>query len=151
MKRLAMVLATLSLLTLGATTEVRCNIPDIFFSVPLNVVTVEYVNDADADVAVSLLFHPEDDEDEDDLEDEGDQIDTLVPVGQIKQIVLDCDEAGSLMIDRAKLLVVGDIGPTVGTDALHRGDAFGCGDTLTFTFYNSPTLTELHVEIDVSY
>lgn len=149
MQRLAVLLAMVSFLSLGATSTLQCNIPDITVVVPpIKVVTVQYVNSADADVTVSLLYMTEDDKDKGDLQDDGKQIDTLVAKGQTQQVVLDCDRAGSLAVDRAKLLVVGDIGPTDGTDAFHIGHDYECGGTISFTYYNSPDLTELHTQVD---
>lgn len=150
MKRLVVVLAAVAILSLGATSEVSCNVPDIVVvTPPLHVVTVKYVNDAEADVAVSLLSLKDDDKDEDDLRDDGRQYDTLVAQGATETVVLDCDRAGSLMIDRAKLFVVGDIGPSTGSDAFHMGDDYGCGDQITFDFYNSPSLTQLNMDMFV--
>ena len=109
--------------------------------------TIRYVNAADADVAVSLLSLNDDDEDEDDLRDDGRETDTLVAFGEEQDIVLGCDRAGSLMIDNAQLLLVAGIGPSAGTDALHMGDDYECGDVVTVEFFNNPSATELHLDV----
>lgn len=150
MRWVVLLLAAVALMGVGATSTVQCSLPDVVVvAPPLRVVTVQYVNDADADVLTSLLYMSDDDKDKDDLQEDGRQIDTLTPKGETKQIVLDCDEAGSLAIDRAKLLLIGDIGPTADTDDLHIDHDYGCGDTITFTYYNSPDLTSLHIQSDV--
>lgn len=151
MKRLVVALAMMAMLTVGATTEISCNIPDLFVLFPANVVTVEYVNDADADVAVWLYTDDEDDEDADDLVEDGEEWESLVPVGEAVSFNIDCDDVGSMVVGEAQLLVLGNIGPSTWTDDLHIGEEYECGDVVTFTFYNSPTLTELHAEVSVSY
>lgn len=146
--RLAVVLASVAFLTLGATSEIKCNVPDVIVvAAPLKVVTVKYVNDADADVAVALLSISDDDKDEGDLQEDGRETDTLVAMGETQTVVFDCDRAGSLMIDKAKLLMVADMGPHAGTDALHMGHDYECGDTITVDFYNNPSATELHLDV----
>jgi hypothetical protein len=148
MKRLSVALAAVAIMALGATSEITCNIPDlVVVTPPLRVVTVHYINDADGDVAVSLLAHGDDDMDEDDLEEDGREYNTLVPLGGEETLVFDCDRAGSIMIDRAKLFVVGDLGPSMGTDAFHIGEDYECGDTINFGFYNNPLLTDLYVDV----
>ena len=148
MMRLVVLLAGAAFLALGATSTVQCNVPDVVVVAPaLKVVTIKYVNDADADIAVALLSLKDDDEDADDLQDDGREIDTLVGQGETQTIVLDCDRAGSLMIDKAKLLLVAGMGPSADTDALHMGDDYDCGDTVTVDFYNNPSATELHLDV----
>lgn len=148
MKRLAVLLAAVAVLAMGATSGIQCNVPDIVVVAPsVKVVTIDYINDADADVAVTLLSLGDDNKDAGDLQDDGRETYTLVPQGQTQTVVLDCDGAGSLMIDKAKLLLVADFGPSAGTDALHMGDDYDCGDAITVEMFNNPSLTELHLDV----
>jgi hypothetical protein len=148
MKRLAVVLAGAAFLAMGATSDINCTVPNIVVvAPPLKVVTVKYLNHADADVAVAMLYHKDDDKDRGDLRDDGSEIDTLVKMDESQNIVLDCDRAGSLMVDKAKLLVVADMGPSTDSDALHIGHDYECGDTVTVDFYNNPSQTDLYMDV----
>lgn len=148
MKRMAILLVMAAGLSLGATTTIQCDLGNLFNFVRPNLVTIEYVNDAIADVDVVFRYLKDDDKDKNDLEDDGNRIDSLVPLGGVVQFELDCDRAGSLMIDYAKLKLLGDIGPTKDTDDYHRGDDYACGDIVTFTFSNSLDLTQLYIDVN---
>lgn len=56
---------------------------------------------------------------------------------------LDCSDVESLVLDRAALLVLGNIGPTTDSAILRLGTDFQCGDEIVFTF--SGSLVDLNV------
>ncbi len=149
MRRLVWVLAAMVMFSLGATAEIRCNLPNIIIEAQFDTVTVKYINDTDASIYVSLLALEDDDEDEDDLQDDGDERISVIKAGDVESVVLDCDDAGSLMIDFARMLVTPGPGPTAGSAALHIGEDFDCGDVITAEFYSNSSQTQLYLDLYV--
>lgn len=60
---------------------------------------------------------------------------------------LDCDDVESLVLDRAELQVIGDIGPSTDSEILRMGEEFECGDEIVFTFTGN--ILDLNVSTSV--
>ena len=62
---------------------------------------------------------------------------TLSAGGSFSFTALDCNAVESLVLDSAKLVIIGDIGPTTDSAILRLGTDFQCGDEIVFTFTGS--------------
>jgi hypothetical protein len=108
-------------------------------------VTVELANEGEYPIEVEVYYH----DDQDVLSDLIDDVGTLrtftVPPGQTTTFSLSCDDLQAIQVRRAKLLVIGTIGPEASTSVQRDGTNFNCGDRLTFTFDHSAVLIDFAV------
>lgn len=79
------------------------------------------------------------------LESVGTKYEATIPAGGTEYFSRDCEELQAITIQEAKMVIVGDVGPSTDSPVYRDGTDFGCGDTLTFTFTQPPLPTELNV------
>lgn len=111
--------------------------------------TVRLINDGDARVTAQLYYIDQQDTPRDLLTAVGVHMEIVLEPGESRTIRRDCDKIQAIVIDDAKLSVVGDVGPTASSDVLRDGGAFDCGDTITFTFDHSAVLVDFDVSVAV--
>lgn len=80
----------------------------------------------------------------------GEEITVTVAPGATRTIRRDCDDLQAVVIDNAKLQVIGGIGPEEDTQVLRDGSDFGCGDTIRFTFTDSALFTNLDISTSIN-
>lgn len=112
-------------------------------------ITVVFVNTTDSTVEVELATSDQDDVPGDVLDDIGELLNFNVTAGNTTRFTLTCDEAQSIAVTDADLLIGGELGPETQSGVLTDGDDFGCGDTITFTFSSDNPL-DLTVRTSVS-
>lgn len=116
-----------------------------------NTTTIELVNNATSTVAVELYVSDTQEVPEALITTLGDKIERSVSAGATSTITRSCDDLQALLIDKADLQVIGDIGPSAGTDIIRDGSDFNCGDTIRLTFtQNAPIPTELSIDVEVN-
>jgi hypothetical protein len=113
-------------------------------------VRVVLVNDGDYDVNVVLYYDNEQGISESNLRDHGTRLEYTVADGDSVSFLRNCADLQAIMIDEARLQVLGDLGPQTSTDVLRDGDDFDCRETITFTFDHSGLLLDFGVTVDVS-
>ncbi len=112
---------------------------------PSNTTTVLLVNNADFPVTVRMFYSEDQYVLESVLERLGREIEFTVESGSTASFSRDCDELQAVFIKKAKLVLLGDVGPTASTRVYRDGSDFGCGDTATFTFTQAPLATGLNI------
>lgn len=99
-----------------------------------NSVTVQLRNMTFSPIKVTLYYHSDQNVLESLLKIVGKKLEYTVPALGTESFTRDCDELQAIQIDKAKMQVVGDIGPSANSELFRDGHDFGCGDELTFTF-----------------
>ena len=114
---------------------------------PINpsTITVELVNDADFSVAVTIYIHDDQLVLDSLIDDLGTELNYTVAAGDTTTFSSACDELQAIKIGDADLQVFAGLGPDTSSTTYRDGTHFGCGDTITFTFTNNATFTELDV------
>jgi hypothetical protein len=112
-------------------------------------VTVSLVNTSEYDVEVTLLLSDEQDIPEFMFDELADELEYVVPAGDVITFARSCEDLQAIMIDDADLLVIGGFGPETSTDLLRDGDEFGCGSTIVFTFLHTDNLLDFRVTTQV--
>ncbi len=143
MLRFALCLAALTLATL----TVGC--ADLLDFLPPDQVTVRLVNDADFDVEVDLFISDEQDVPRAVLTELGTPLQYTIAPGETVTFSRRCDDLQALVIDRAKLVVLGQIGPEADTDVLRDGTNYHCGDTIVLTFDHGVLLADFAIAVGV--
>ena len=114
-------------------------------SVSPNTTSVRLVNHTAFPIQVTVYYDSHQNIIEQLLESVGTKYEATVAPGASEFFSRDCDELQAITIQEAKMVIVGDVGPSTDSLVYRDGTDFGCGDTLTFTF-TQPTLpTELNV------
>ncbi|RMF73922.1 MAG: hypothetical protein D6744_15105 [Planctomycetota bacterium] len=116
--------------------------------VPITTVVLD--NQATFPVEVVMYVGPDQNVLRDVLTAFGEEITVTVPAGATRVIRRNCDELQAVVIDNAKLLVLGGIGPEEDTQVLRDGSDFGCGDTIRFTFTDSALFTNLDISTSIN-
>jgi hypothetical protein len=114
------------------------------------VTTVRLVNNGDFDVRVVLYYDEQQDTPEDVLDDVGTRVEFTLAPGGVQSFSRDCDDLQAVIVERAELMLIGQIGPEAGSDVLRDGDEFDCRDTITFTFHHSQLLIDFNVSTSVA-
>jgi len=78
------------------------------------------------------------------LEEFGQHVEFFIEAGASQEISRDCDELQAIMV-KGDLQILGGVGPSETTRVYRDGSDFGCGDTITFTFTQSITVTDLDI------
>jgi hypothetical protein len=112
-------------------------------------VTVSLVNTSEYDVDVKVLISDEQDIPEFMFDEVADELEYIVPAGNVVTFARPCEDLQAIMIDDADLLVLGGLGPETSTDVLRDGDEFSCGSTIVFTFLHSDNLLDFRVTTQV--
>ena len=114
--------------------------------------TTTIILDNQGSFAVDVLMYVGDDQNalRDVLTSFGDEISVTVPAGTTRTITRACDSLQAVIIDNAKLQVIGGIGPEEDTQVLRDGSDFNCGDTIRFTFTHSALFTNLDIATNVN-
>ncbi len=109
--------------------------------------SVVLFNNGDYPIEVELFFDEDQNVIEDLIDDVGSkQVYTIQP-GQSARFSRDCDELQALQIRRAKLQVIGVIGPETSSRIQRDGTNFNCGDQIEVTFDHSAVLIDFNVTI----
>ena len=108
-------------------------------------VTVRLVNNADFNVDIVLYTGDDQDVTRELLTEVGDEEQFTIPSGETTSFQRNCDELQAIVIDRADLVLLGEIGPETETDILRDGDDFSCGEILVFTFDHSGAIVDFDV------
>jgi hypothetical protein len=109
---------------------------DIFLP---STVTITFVNEfTDLSIEGTVVFDNREAFIKEDLVGFGEERSFSVDGGQSLSLTpLSCGEVESLVLDRAELLVVGNVGPSTDSEILRIGEDFDCGDEIVFTFTGS--------------
>lgn len=107
-------------------------------------------NQGDFPVEVSLFYDNDQDTIDGLIQETGTERQFTIDDGLVESFSLDCDDLQAIIIDKAELSIIGDIGPEESTSLLRDGSDFGCGDTVTFTFTHSDSLTDLMIDTNVT-
>lgn len=107
--------------------------------------TVRLVNGASFPVKVTLVYDSQQDVPEFVLEATGQKLDFTVAPGVTETFSRDCADLQAIEIERADLSIIGNIGPSASTRVYRDGSDFFCGSTVTFTFTQSITATDLNI------
>ena len=111
--------------------------------------TVRLINNSDFDVEIVIFFDKEQDIPESVLTELGTEMRfTLAPAG-VTSFSRDCDLLQAIIVENARLSIIGEVGPETSTDVLRDGSDFGCGDTLTLTFDHSAAILDFSVSLSV--
>lgn len=110
--------------------------------------TVQLVNTSN-DFALDVELYTGEDQNalELTLTEFGERRQVTVPAGETRSFTLSCDKLQAIIIDRAELVLIGDIGPDQKSRVYRDGSDFNCGDTLVFTF-SHPALP---LSLDIAY
>ncbi|MBP7937139.1 MAG: hypothetical protein KA354_21045 [Phycisphaerae bacterium] len=114
-------------------------------SISPDTTSVRLVNNTAFPVEVRLYYAAQQNILESLLEAIGTEYEATIAPGTTASFSRDCEELQAIFIENAKLVVVGDVGPSTDTDVYRDGTDFGCGDTLTFTFTQPALPTEINV------
>ncbi len=128
-KRIALLTPIGLILTLGG-----CGFGlDIFLP---STVTITFVNGiADFEIQGTVVFDNREAFIKEDLLGFGEERSFSVDGGRSFSLTpLDCGDVESLVLDRAELLVIGDLGPSTDSEILRIDEDFDCGDEIVFTF-----------------
>jgi hypothetical protein len=112
--------------------------------------TVRLVNEASSPVTVTLFFGDDQNALEAVLTEFGTEREFTLQPGDSQQFSEPCEDLQAVIIDNAKLNLLGQIGPEADTDVQRDGDDFNCGDTVTFTFDGQAIPLELNISVSVS-
>jgi len=112
-------------------------------------VGVSLVNDSAFDVRVELYVGDQQEVPEFVLTEFGERLEFTVAAGDAVSFSRGCDELQAMVIDRAELRVVGDIGPETSTAVLRDGTDYACGERIVFTFDHGPILLDFRVTTEV--
>ena len=109
---------------------------DIFLP---STVTITFVNGiADFEIEGTVVFDNRQAFIKEDLVGFGEERSFVIDGGgSISLAPLNCSDVESLVLDRAELLVIGDIGPSTDSEILRIGEDFDCGNEIVFTFTGS--------------
>ena len=109
---------------------------DIFLP---STVTITFVNGiADFAIEGTVVFDNREAFIKEDLVGFGEELSFVLDGGESVSLApLDCGDVESLVLDRAELLVLGDLGPSTDSDILRIDEDFDCGDEIVFTFTGS--------------
>ena len=109
---------------------------DIFMP---STVTITFVNEfTDFEIEGTIVFDNREAFLKEDLVGFGEDLSFVIDGGgSVSLAPLDCDDVESLVLDRAELLVIGNIGPSTDSEILRIGEDFECGDEIVFTFTGS--------------
>jgi hypothetical protein len=110
--------------------------------------TVRLVNNAGFPVTVKLVYGPDQNVLQEILEATGNVLDFTLQPGTSDSFSRDCSGLQAVEIQRADLSIIGGIGPSSGTRVYRDGSDFFCGNTITFTFTQSITATELNISFN---
>lgn len=115
------------------------------FSLSPDKTRVRLVNNAAFPVNVRIYYAGQQNILEALLETVGTKYEATIAPGGTEYFSRDCDELQAITIQEAKLVIVGDIGPSTDSPVYRDGTDFGCGDTLTFTFTQPALPTDITV------
>lgn len=107
--------------------------------------TVRLVNNASFPVIVTVVYDSDQNVLQSILEATGNEVDFTLEPGASQSFSRDCNDLQAVEIKRADLSIIGSIGPSASTQVYRDGSDFFCGNTVTFTFTQSITLTELNI------
>lgn len=79
------------------------------------VTSVRLQNNSDFDVDVRIFIDDEQDVPEDLIDEVGSELNYTLSPGESAEFSRDCEDLQAIMIDRAELRVIGQIGPEAGT------------------------------------
>jgi hypothetical protein len=111
---------------------------------PQPATVVEFTNNANASVRVTLFYSDQQDTPEEVLEEFGQTFESDVPAGETRTFSRDCAEIQAVLVN-GDLRLLGGIGPETTSNVFRDGSDFGCGDTIRFTFTQSLLGTDLDV------
>jgi hypothetical protein len=112
-------------------------------------VTVSLVNDSAFDVEAEVWIADQQEIPEFLLDQIGERLDFTVPAGETTTFSRSCDELQAIVIKKADLRIIGDVGPEADTEVLRDGTDFGCGDRIIFSFTHSALVVDFHITTDV--
>lgn len=112
--------------------------------------TVRLINDAQFNVDVQLFYGDDQNALKAVIEEFGTEVNRTLTPGEATSFSRDCDDLQAIFINDADLRVIGGIGPEADTRVYRDGSDFGCGDTITFTFTQNATATELNISFSQS-
>ena len=118
-------------------------------SCPGSGTTVRLVNDANYRVDVQLFYDDDQELPKELIELDGEEVNMTVLAGQTRSFTRSCEDLQAIFIKDADLRAPGD-DPEEETDAYREPDDFGCGDTITFTFTQNITATDLDIHFSSS-
>lgn len=113
------------------------------------VTTVRLVNNSDFDVSVVVYYDDEQDIPRDLLTQVGTRMEFSLAPGASTSFSRDCGALQAVVVDRAELRVIGQIGPEASSRVQRDGSDFGCRDTVVFTFDHTPVLVDFAVSESV--
>jgi hypothetical protein len=116
---------------------------------PPNQTTVRLVNNGDFEVQVELYVGDQQEVPRDVLTQTGTKLEYTVAAGGAASFSRDCDNLQAIVIDNAKLMVIGPAGPNADMDVLRDGSDFNCGDTIVFTFDHGPLFVDFNIAVSV--
>ncbi len=111
---------------------------------------VRLVNEADFEVEVQLFYSDDQNALQGLIQEFGTERNESLGVGDTASFSRDCDDLQAIFINDADLNIIGSIGPEASTDVFRDGSDFNCGDTLTFTFTQNATATDLDIAFSQS-
>jgi hypothetical protein len=112
-------------------------------------VTVQLVNSTDFEVDVMLRVSASDDITIKDFLDElGQELTFILAAGQSTSFSRDCDDLGSIRVEDADMLIIGEVGPDEETEPINLEREFDCGDTIRYTF-EAPSTLRLTIDTDI--
>lgn len=112
-------------------------------------VEVLLINNSDNTVDVTLYVSDEQDIPEDLLTSVGDKLEYSIAAGQTVNFSRECSNLQAIIVDDARLRVVGDIGPQASTGVLRDGEEFSCNDRIVFTFDHSDVIIDFDVTVNI--
>lgn len=112
-------------------------------------VVVALVNDGDYPVEGELCYSDEDDTVEELLEEFGTKRVFALAAGEESEFSLDCEELRAIILSKADLQLIGEVGPSTGTDVIRDGVNFECGDRIEFRFDHSDLILDFDVDVSV--
>lgn len=111
--------------------------------------TVRLVNNSDFEVRVSMFIDDHQETPREVLTELGTNLEFSLAPGETASFSRDCDELQAIVIDKAELRIVGQVGPEADTHVLRDGTHFDCADLIVFTFDHSPLIVDFDISIEV--
>lgn len=106
---------------------------------------VRLVNNADFPVDVEIFTSDDEDVVEPVLATLGTKLEFTLAAGETMSFSKPCADLHAIVVENAKLHVLGDTGPETHSNIIRSTTDFNCGDTIVFTFDHSAIITDFNV------